>query len=221
LRSSSKKPFSVNFVLFFRPKRLSIPIPSIFLSDREMKVEVEPQAAAYPAPAALVTAFKPDGSANAMTAAWIANICAIPPALVVGIRDVRYTCELIDQTGCFGVNIPSSKIAPEIDYCGLVSGREHDKIKETGLTIFKGKVVEVPLIEECPINIECRVLQKVKVGSHFAFFGEILKVYYSEEMIGEDNKPDLLLGDIIAYGTRKYYRLKEAIGTYGFSRKED
>jgi flavin reductase (DIM6/NTAB) family NADH-FMN oxidoreductase RutF len=155
-----------------------------------------------------------------MAAAWVTNVCFDPPAVVVGIRDSRYTFELIQKKKCFGVNIPSVKIAKETDYCGMVSGRDYNKFDETGLTVFKGKEVDVPLINECPINIECKLVQQIKIGSHDAFIGEIVKVYYDEEMINEQGKPDILLGDILAYGTGKYYRLKEVIGTYGFSKKE-
>ncbi|HUT82938.1 MAG TPA: flavin reductase family protein [Candidatus Bathyarchaeia archaeon] len=183
------------------------------------KIEKGPRAAAYPSPAVLVSAYDEDGKPNAMTAAWIANICAEPSALVVGIRDNRYTFELIDKCGCFGVNIPCAKIVKQADYFGVVSGRDHNKFEETGLTVFEGKEVKVPLIEECPINIECKVIQKVKVGSHHAFFGEILKVYYDESMIDESGSPDILLADVIAYGTGKYYSLKEVIAGYGFSKK--
>lgn len=185
-----------------------------------VKVEKSPRAAAYPSPAALVSAYTEDGRPNAMTAAWIANICAEPSALVVGIRDTRYTYELIEKSGCFGVNIPNAKIAKETDYFGVVSGRDTDKFKETGLTIFKGKEVEVPLITECPINIECKVINKIKVGTHYAFFGEILKVYYDESMINDNGSPDILLADVLAYGTGNYYTLKEKKGGYGFSKKE-
>ncbi|NHJ85762.1 MAG: flavin reductase family protein [Asgard group archaeon] len=184
-----------------------------------VKIEKSPRAAAYPAPAALVSVYTEDCKPNAMTAAWISNICAEPSVLVVGIRDTRYTCELIDKSGCFGVNIPNVKIVRETDYFGVVSGRDHNKFEETGLTVFKGKEVIVPLIEECPINIECKVIQKVKVGSHYAFFGEILKVYYDESMIDESGSPDILKADVIAYGTGKYYSLKEVIGKHSFSKK--
>ncbi|MBN1328255.1 MAG: flavin reductase family protein [Candidatus Heimdallarchaeota archaeon] len=184
------------------------------------KIEKGPRAAAYPSPAALVSVFSEDSKPNVMTAAWIANICAEPSVLVVGIRNNRYTCELIDKSGCFGVNIPCVKIVEETDYFGVVSGRDHDKLKETGLTVFEGKEVKVPLIVECPINIECRVTQKVKVGSHYAFFGEILKVYYDESMLDESGNPDILLADVIAYGTGKYYSLKEAIASNGFSKRK-
>ncbi|MHA1211070.1 MAG: flavin reductase family protein [Candidatus Heimdallarchaeota archaeon] len=183
------------------------------------KIEKSPRAAAYPSPAALISAYDKDGKPNAMTAAWIANICADPAALVVGIRDTRYTYELIEKCGCFGVNLPNAKIVKQADYFGVVSGRDHDKFKETGLTVFKGKEVNVPLIEECPINIECKVIEKVKVGTHYAFIAEILKVYYDESMINEKGSPDILLGDIIAYGTGNYYSLKEIKGGYGFSKK--
>ncbi|NHK30629.1 MAG: flavin reductase family protein [Asgard group archaeon] len=185
-----------------------------------VKVEKSPRAAVYPTPAALVSAYDDKGKPNAMTAAWITNICAEPPAVVVGIRDSRYTYELIDKCGCFGVNIPSVKIAKEADYFGVVSGRDVDKFKETGLTVFKGKEVNVPLIEECPINVECKVIKKIKIGTHYAFFGEVLKVYYDESMLDEKGSPDLLLANALAYGTARYYALKETVGKYGFSKKE-
>ncbi|MHA1922262.1 MAG: flavin reductase family protein [Candidatus Heimdallarchaeota archaeon] len=185
-----------------------------------VKIEKGPRAAAYPSPAALVSAYTEDGQPNAMTAAWIANICAEPSTLVVGIRDTRYTYELIEKSGCFGVNLPNVKIAKEADYFGVVSGRDTNKFKDTGLTVFEGKEVKVPLIEECPINIECKVTNQVKVGTHDAFFGEILKVYYNESMINEKGSPDILKADLIGYGTGNYYSLKEIVGGYGFSKKE-
>ncbi|NHJ38491.1 MAG: flavin reductase family protein [Asgard group archaeon] len=184
-----------------------------------VKIEKSPRAAVYPTPAALVSAYNEKGKPNAMTAAWISNICAEPPAVVVGIRDSRYTYELIDKCGCFGVNIPNVKIAREADYFGVVSGRDVDKFKETGLTVFEGKEVKVPLIEECPVNIECKVIKKVKIGSHYAFFGEVLKVYYDESMLDEKGNPDMLLAEALAYGTAKYYSLKNTVAKYGFSKK--
>ncbi|MBK5113620.1 MAG: flavin reductase family protein [Candidatus Heimdallarchaeota archaeon] len=184
------------------------------------KIEKEPRAAAYPAPAALVSAYDEKGKPNAMTAAWISNICADPVTLVVGIRDTRYTYELIVKSGCFGVNIPSVKIAEETDYFGIVSGRDVNKFKKTGLKVFKGKEVNVPLIEQCPINIECKLTKQVKIGTHDAFFGEVLKVYYDESMINESGSPDILLADVLAYGTGNYYSLKEIVGGYGYSKKE-
>ena len=184
------------------------------------KIEKGPRAAAYPAPAALVSAYDENGKANAMTAAWISNICAEPSVVVVGIRDNRYTFELVEKSKCFGVNIPNVAIAKETDYFGVVSGRDTDKFKDTGLTVFKGKEVEVPLITECPINIECKLIKQVKIGSHHAFFGEVMKVYYDESMLNEKGAPDILLADVLAYGTGKYYSLKESVDTYGFSKKK-
>ena len=186
-----------------------------------VKIEKPAGAAVYPMPPALVSAYDEEGKPNAMAAAWITNICFKPPTVVVGIRDNRYTFELIEKAGCFGVNLPNVDIAKETDYFGMVSGRNHDKFTETGLTVFKGKEVNVPLIEECPVNIECKVTNQVKVGTHHAFFGEIVKVYYDESMINDKGSPDILLGNLLAYGTGKYYSLKESISTYGFSKKKE
>ncbi len=185
-----------------------------------VKVEKEPRAAVYPAPAALVSAYDDKGKPNAMTAAWITNICADPVTVVVGIRDIRYTYELIEKAQCFGVNIPNVAITKEADYFGVVSGRDTDKFKDTGLTVFKGKEVDVPLIQECPINVECKVTHIYKVGTHYAIFGEVLKVYYDESMIDEKGSPDLLLSDALAYGTGHYYNLKDRVAAYGFSKKK-
>ncbi|MFW9924392.1 MAG: flavin reductase family protein [Candidatus Thorarchaeota archaeon] len=184
------------------------------------KIEKGPRTSVYPLPAALVSAFDKNGKPNALAAAWVSNICFEPPTAVVGIRDSRYSFELIESAGCYGINIPSVDIVKKVDYFGMVSGRDHNKFEETGLTVFEGKYVKVPLIEECPINIECKVTQIVKIGSHSAFFGEILNVYYDESMMDEKGLPDLLLGDIIAYGGGKYYRLKEVVGKQGFSKKD-
>jgi len=183
------------------------------------KIEKDPRPAVYPTTPALISAYDKDGKPNAMTAAWVANICFEPVTAVVGIRDTRYTFELIKKSGVFGINIPNAKIAKKIDYFGIVSGRDHDKFKETGLTVFKGKELLVPLIVECPINIECKVIKQIKIGTHYAIFGEIKKVYYDKSMINEQGNPDILLGDILAYGTGNYYRLKEIVGKQGFSQK--
>jgi len=185
-----------------------------------VKIEKEPRAAVYPAPAALISVYDESGKPNAMTAAWISNICAEPPTVVVGIRDNRYTFKLIEKSGSFGVNIPNVKIVKKADYFGVVSGRDKDKFEETGLTVFKGKKIDVPLIEECPINVECKLSKQIEIGSHHAFFGEVLNVHYDDSMINENGSPDILLADVIVYGTGKYYSLKEVVGTYGFSKKE-
>lgn len=184
------------------------------------KVEKGPSTSVYPLPAALVSAYDKDGNPNAMTAAWISNICFKPPTAVVGIRDTRYTFELINNAKAYGINIPSVEIIKQADYFGVVSGRDRNKFKDTGLTVFKGTKIDVPLIKECPINIECKLTNVVEVGTHSAFFGEILNVHYDESMLNEKGAPDLLLGNIAVYGTAKYYSLKEAVLGYGQSKKE-
>ncbi|MEA2069775.1 MAG: flavin reductase family protein [Asgard group archaeon] len=183
------------------------------------KIEKKANPVIYPAPPALVSAYDSSGNPNAMAAAWITNISLQPPALVVGIRKTRYTFELIEQAKVFGVNLPSADLIKEVDYFGMVSGRDTNKFDDTGLELFMGSKVKVPLIVECPINVECKLLKKVKIGTHHAIFGEILTIHYDKSMLDDEGKPDILLGDLAAYGTSKYYQLKKVIGTYGFSKK--
>jgi flavin reductase (DIM6/NTAB) family NADH-FMN oxidoreductase RutF len=172
-----------------------------------------------PCPAVLISAYDHNKKANAMTAAWIANICHNPPSVAVAIRPSRYTYELIEQTGCFAVNIPSVDKVWETDYFGIVSGRDEDKFEKTGLTITKGKKIDVPLINEFPINLECKVTSKQTIGTHDVIIGEILLVHYEEEIL-EEGRADPLKANILAYAAGNYYSLKEKIGAFGFSVKE-
>lgn len=185
-----------------------------------VKIEKNPTATVMPCPAVLISAYDKNEKANAMTAAWIANICHQPPSVAVAIRPSRYTYELIEQTGCFAVNIPGVENARETDYFGIISGRDEDKFEKTGLTTTKGKKVQVPLINEFPINLECKVTAKHIIGSHDVIIGEILLVHYEEEII-VGGRADPLKADILAYAAGNYYSLKEKIGVFGFSVKEE
>lgn len=184
------------------------------------KIEKTGRPAIYPAPAALISAYDENNKPNAMTAAWASNICYQPPTVVVGINSKRYTFELIEKTQCFVVNLPAVDKVLETDYCGVVSGRDHDKFEETGFTAIKGSKVNAPIIKECPVNIECKLLKQVHIGSHDAFFGEVVAVHYDEEMMNEKDVPDTLQGNLLAYGTGSYYSLKEEVGRHSFSKKK-
>ncbi|MHA1910346.1 MAG: flavin reductase family protein [Candidatus Kariarchaeaceae archaeon] len=185
-----------------------------------VKIEKNPTTAVMPCPAVLISVYDSNKKANAMTAAWIANICHQPPSVAVAIRPSRYTYELIEQTGCFAVNVPGVDNVRETDYFGIKSGRDEDKFKKTGLTTIVGKKVDVPLINEFPINLECKVTAKHTIGTHDVIIGEILMVHYEEEII-EEGRIDPLKADILAYAAGKYYSLKEKVGTFGFSVKDE
>ena len=139
----------------------------------------------YPMPAVLVGAMV-EGKPNYMTAAWCGMTNSNPPILSVSLQAVRYTRIGIEAEGAFSINVPSTAQAAETDFAGIYTGRKTDKSKL--FTTFFGELPNVPLIEECPVNLECEVVERVDLPSHRVFFGRIVECHVSEECL-EDGVP--------------------------------
>jgi flavin reductase (DIM6/NTAB) family NADH-FMN oxidoreductase RutF len=135
---------------------------------------------------------------NAMTIGWgTVGIIWGKPIFTVLVRPSRYTYKLIEEAGDFTVNVPTAEMASIVAFCGSASGRDHDKFKEKGLIAMPSKNVKSPIIEQCPINYECKIVHKndvmkekldgkivssaYKSGDfHTIYYGEILGVYQSK-----------------------------------------
>ena len=102
-----------------------------------------------------------EGPPNVMAIGWgTAGIIWRRPIFVVLVRPSRYTYKLIEETGEFTVNIVPPALKEAFQYCGAVSGRDHDKFKERQLTAMPSKKVKTPIIKECILHFECRVVHK-------------------------------------------------------------
>ena len=122
---------------------------------REMKRQLwRPGNMLYPVPAAMVSVAGEEGKSNIITIAWAGTICSDPPMVSISVRPERYSYELLKQRGEFVVNLTTRSLAWATDYCGVRSGRDVDKWKETGLTPLQASEVSAPLIGERPVNIE-------------------------------------------------------------------
>ena len=177
------------------------------------KITLGPQTLVYPMPAFLIGA-NVDGKANFMTAAWSGIAASAPPAITVAIRHPRYTLKGIQENGTFSVNVPGAKLVRETDYCGMVSGTDADKAKDCNLTVFYGKLNNAPMIEQCPVNLECKVVHTLSLGSHILLIGQIEEVHISEDCI-TDGEPDPAKIDPIIFSTgvdKAYFRIGERIG---------
>ncbi len=185
-----------------------------------MKKQVKPSTYLYPTPAVMVSCADRDGAPNIITIAWAGVVCSEPPVLSVSIRPGRYSHALIAGTGDFVVNIPSEGLLRELDFCGVASGKDVNKFSELGLTALPAGTVSAPLIKECPVNLECRVLDMKKLGTHDMFLGEIVAAHMDEEVLDEKGIIDISRLKPIAYCPQasQYWSLKEAIGTYGFTK---
>ncbi|MRR05381.1 MAG: flavin reductase family protein [Deltaproteobacteria bacterium] len=184
-----------------------------------MKKSIKKGTYLFPTPTAMVSCAAEDGVPNIITIAWVGVVCSEPPVLSVSIRPGRYSHGLIKKSGEFVVNIPRDGQIRELDFCGVASGREVDKFKELGLTPVQGSEVAAPLIKECPVNLECRVIEIKSLGTHDLFLGEIVAAHMDEEVMNEKGVIDIARLSPIAYCPQasQYWSLKEAIGTYGFT----
>ena len=175
-----------------------------------MKKAIGPQTLLYPMPAVLVGALV-NGKPNFMTAAWCGIAASKPPAISVGLQKARFTLEGISANSTFSINIPSADLVEKVDYCGIYSGHKIDKSE-----IFKvdyGKLNTAPLIQECPVNLECQVIHSLDLGSHILFIGEISETYVNEDCLTGE-KADSTKIDPLIYttGTMQYQRLGEVVG---------
>ncbi len=176
------------------------------------KVPLGPQSMVYPMPILLIGA-NVDDKPDFMVVAWGGIANGEPPMISVAIRHDRYTGLGVRQNLTFSVNTPSSDIVKETDYCGLISGAEVDKVKACRFKVFYGKLGNAPLIEQCPVNLECSVKHILDLGSHSLVIGQIEETYISESCLTE-GKADINKIKPLIYITRpirRYQALGEVI----------
>ena len=183
------------------------------------KVSKGPSTVLYPVPAVMVSCGT-GASANIITLAWVGTLCSNPPMVGIGVRPSRYSHKLIREGGEFVVNLPSAEQVRWMDYCGIVSGRDEDKWAACGLTQAQGTEVQVPLIAECPVNVECRLQQTLSLGSHDLFIGEVVAVQVDESVLDERGKIDFVKAAPFAFLGGEYRRVGELLGTFGYSKKK-
>jgi len=172
-----------------------------------MKKRLGPVERLYPMPCPLVVGGTLE-HADTLAVAWINIVSSTPPTVAMGLRESRYTLGLIRGNGSFTVNVPTTAMAAQVDVCGTTNGRTTDKFAVTGLTLAPSAIVETPLIEQCPFNLECRVVEEVRVGSYVVVIGEIVEAHAEEGILSD---PDGTVVDVAALdpliyiaGSREY-----------------
>lgn len=184
------------------------------------KVIASPSTVLFPVPVVLVTSRYGDERPDIITIAWTGVMNSMPPMVYIGVQPVRHSYKAIRESREYVINIPSADMAKVVDYCGVVSGRDVDKFKETGLTPLAASRVKAPLIKECPVNLECRVKQVVSLGSHDVFIAEVLAVHYNEDVLDEKGNPDFDRIKPYGYCAGEYRLISGKLGYYGYSKKE-
>ncbi|MBN1674207.1 MAG: flavin reductase family protein [Kiritimatiellae bacterium] len=148
------------------------------------KVAINPFRPVYPTPAALITSVAADGKPNIVTLGEVFNLSLrTPPVVGIAIRKATYSHGLLMECGEYVVNMPTVKLMTAVDGCGSVSGREVDKFARFGLTPVPASRVKPPLIAECPVNIECRIIGTEEIGDHDLFKGEVVAAHADAELL--------------------------------------
>ncbi len=169
-----------------------------------------------PVPAVLVSCGN-ENDANLITIAWTGIVCTQPPKLYISVRPERHSYQLIKRDMEFCVNLPSVEMVKALDYCGVKSGKEHDKFSETKLTKEKSNVVSCVGVAECPLTLECKVTDIIQLGSHDMFIADIVSVAADEKLIDDKGRLMLEKANLVAYAHGDYFSLGKKIGDFGFS----
>ena len=172
----------------------------------------------YPVPAVLVTCGTAAEGFNIITVAWTGTVCTDPPMGYISLRPERYSYDIIRRHKEFVINLTTTALARATDWCGVKSGREVHKFKTLGLTPVKAQKVEAPLIDESPLNIECRVRQILPLGTHHMFLSEVVAINADERYIHPSTGAFALSrAKPICYLHGRYFALGKLIGTFGYS----
>ena len=174
----------------------------------------------YPLPAVMVSVTDGKGEDDIITVAWTGTICTNPPMVYISVRPERYSYHMIKETGEFVINLTTEKLAKATDFCGVRSGRDVDKFKETGLTREKADIVSAPMIQESPVSIECKVKEIKELGSHHMFLADVVAVHADEHYMDENNRFDLNLAKPLVYSHGAYMGTGKQLGTFGYSVKK-
>ena len=154
------------------------------------KREVNKKGALQPAPKVLVSCRGLDGEDNALAVGYCGNCSYAPPMVMVGIVPSRYSYQMIKESGCFVVNLVDKKYQDTFDYLGKISKRDTDKRKDKNVKLEEGKVVNAPILADCPVNIECTVVDSIVTGSHEMFIGKVEYVHADSNLVNEDGTVD-------------------------------
>ena len=172
----------------------------------------------YPLPTVLVSCGGDENEYNLFTASWVGTICTDPAMCYVSIRPERFSHGIIKRNGAFVLNLTTERMARAVDWCGVRSGADFDKWKESGLTPVPAPSVMAPYIKESPLCIECRVKEILPLGSHDMFMANVANVLADESFIDPDtNRFMLERAGLIAYSHGHYYSLGKELGRFGWS----
>lgn len=182
------------------------------------KISWKPGTMIYPLPVVMVSCGAKREDYNIITVAWTGTICTDPAMCYISLRPERHSYDIIKRNREYVINLTTRDLAFATDWCGVKSGRDHDKFSAMGLTPIAATKVKSPMIKESPINIECVVKEIKELGSHHMFISEVVALNADDKYI--DLKTGAFMFNYarpICYSHGKYYETGKMIDRFGFS----
>ena len=151
------------------------------------KKELKMRAVVAPTETVIVSAYDPEGKADACTLAFYMVSSHVPPCVTIGINATQKRKTLRDmlETKAFVLGFPSVHQIKEADYLGVESGYHTDKLENVGFTTTPAQSVHAPIINELPLSLECEIVHTITVGSHMQLTGEVKRIIADESILNE------------------------------------
>lgn len=161
------------------------------------KKQAKKKSVLQPMPKVLVSCRGIDGGNNVLAVGYCGNCSYDPPMVIVGIVPSRYSYHMIKESGCFVVNLVDKSYKETFDYLGSHSKRDGDKLAYMNVRLQEGKVVNAPILPDCPVSIECTVVDSIVTGSHEMFVGRIEYVHVNASITDDEGNIDFPQIDFI------------------------
>ena len=175
-----------------------------------MAVLNEVQNLVLPLPVTLATCRAREKDAltdNIIPLSWVGIVEYDPHMVNIVIGKAKYSAKIIEDRKQFGLCIAAVDMIEKVDMCGCTHGDKIDKFKMTGFTKIEAGKIDVSLVKECPICLECIVKDIISVKTHKIFIGEVLCTHADEKFIGDDGKPKLEQMNILCYVNGMYWSM--------------
>lgn len=158
------------------------------------KLDAVKRTSLKPIPPVILSCRDIDGRENALVVGYACNCSYDPPMIMAGIVPTRFSHHIVKNSGCFVINIADKSNRDMYDYLGKVSGRDIDKFNSLNIKTENGHCVNAPILSDCPVNIECKVVGSIMTGSHEMFITTVEKVHADKEYL--DNEGNILYNKI-------------------------
>ena len=155
--------------------------------------------------------------ANIITIGWTGILSTNPPRTYISVRPERHSHGLLSKTGEFVIHLTTVEMAKQVDYCGIYTGAKVNKFEKCGFTKCESNVVAPPTIADCPLALECRVIDVLHYGTHDVFLADIVSVSADEGMMDDEGRLRFDTAGLLAYAHGEYFALGKKVGKFGFS----